>query len=213
MLKRFLVVPVLLAILLVAAVARNANAALYLIGTADYAGGTYNLIYDPDSPLGPITWLDYSQSGYPRGEALIGWGASVSVTLHLNPGVITDWDGSGWRLPMAGDNPQIGYNQTTSEFGHLFYTELQNPAGPNWTNRGDFQHLSGYPPYWTCTRSSRWESYWSFSYQGYQTDEFAAAGYYSYNAGSGMAVHPGAIQLPTTPTCSPSWGRLKSLYR
>jgi len=137
------------------------------------------------------------------------------VTLHLNPGVVSDWDGSGWRLPAAGDNPQVGYHQTTSEFGHLFYTELQNPAGVNWTNRGDFHHLRGYPPYWTSTRSQRpgYESYWSFDFAGYQTDAFAMSSWYNYNAGSGMPVHDGAIQLPTTtPTASKSWGRLKALY-
>lgn len=36
------------------------HAALVNIGTATYNGTFYNLIYHADAPLGPITWLDYT---------------------------------------------------------------------------------------------------------------------------------------------------------
>ena len=65
--KRFL--SVLAAGLFILTIAGLANAALTTIGTAGYDSnhsGTiesdenYNLIYDADGPLGPVTWLDYS---------------------------------------------------------------------------------------------------------------------------------------------------------
>ena len=53
------------------------------------------------------------------------WGAQAWVN-YLNS---TSYAGqTGWRLPTT--NPAVsGYNQTGSELGHLFYTELGGTAG------------------------------------------------------------------------------------
>ena len=46
--------------LLMAVTTGRAQALLTTIGTADYLGNTYNLIYDNSSPFGSIVWLDYT---------------------------------------------------------------------------------------------------------------------------------------------------------
>lgn len=49
-----------------------------------------------------------------------------------------------WRLPSAGNNPQQGYYQTSTELGHLFYVEVDIPVGSLSTdpiNTGPFIHL------------------------------------------------------------------------
>ena len=61
-----------------------------------------------------------------------------------------------WRLPTAldqdGSGPWGGLNRTGSEMGHLYYTELGNPAGAPLTNMGDFTNLQP-GPYWLGTES------------------------------------------------------------
>ena len=52
--KRFL--SVLAAGLFGLTIAGSANAALTTIGTANYGGSDYNLIYDADGPLGPMAF-------------------------------------------------------------------------------------------------------------------------------------------------------------
>ncbi len=130
------IVVLLLALLLVAV--GPAQALLTTIGTAEYAGGTYNLIYDNANPFGGIVWLDYTRNADFWGNQ-VAWASSLgtpgTVNYHLNPGVNINWGGSSWRLPTAVDGMSVfgydgtttaGYNITTSELGHLFYTELGN---------------------------------------------------------------------------------------
>jgi hypothetical protein len=115
----------------------QAQALLIDIGTADYNGGTYKLIYDADSPYGSIVWLDYTQ-GFNSWGNLMLWAGSLNsmgtVNANLNPGVNIIWEGD-WRLPKTVDGSWswgydgttvAGYNIITSEFGHLYYTELGN---------------------------------------------------------------------------------------
>lgn len=66
------------------------------------------------------------------------WAAGLNgggvLAYNINPGYTVTWNGN-WRLPTTVDGPWVwgydgtttaGYNITTSEMGHLFYTELGN---------------------------------------------------------------------------------------
>ena len=110
-----------------------AQAALTTIGTAQFGGiGTeYNLIWDDDNNGNSVIWLDYTNAGVSQ-VAHNAWAAGLDSTLtyNIDAAHTVDWDGSSWRLPSAGVNPTSGYNQTTSEMGHLFYNELGLTGGP-----------------------------------------------------------------------------------
>ncbi len=150
--------------LLILALAGTAGATLTTIGQATYGGSSYNLIYDNDSPMGPIVWLDYTKArDYWSNQ--MEWATSLygALSISLNPGVTLTWDGD-WRLPATIDGPYVqgydgtttaGYNITSSELGHLYYSELGNKgcldtsghiqAGWGLTNTGPFVNLQ---PYW-----------------------------------------------------------------
>ena len=72
---------------------------LTVIGTATYEGASRNLIYDADSPFGPITWLDYTSWGGIGGagdwQSSVDWAASLNgsgvITYNLNSGVEMNW--------------------------------------------------------------------------------------------------------------------------
>ncbi|MEK6777001.1 MAG: PEP-CTERM sorting domain-containing protein [bacterium] len=126
-----------------------AHASLVVSGTVDYMGAARNLIYDNDLD---ITWLDYTKSSNTWSNQT-SWAANLALTVN---GVTYD----NWRLPATVDGPYVygydgtttgGYNITTSEMGHLFYTELGNKgyydtngnsqAGYGLTNTGAFDNL------------------------------------------------------------------------
>ncbi len=96
----------LLAIVLVLTIATQAAASLTVIGTATYLGNDYNLIYDADSPFGPITWLDYTSPFIPWLDQ-VNWASGLggSLTVTLNPGYTPsiDWT-TGWRLPILDES-------------------------------------------------------------------------------------------------------------
>ena len=198
-----------------------AQAALTTIGTATYGCSDYKLIYDADGPFGPITWLDYSKSvnnwAYQKAWAA-GLGASLTVTL--NPGYRTsiDWE-TGWRLPDTVDGgyswgydgtTAAGYNITTSEMGHLYYTELGNKGfyatdGTNpqdgWglNNTGDFDNLLA-SWYWSGTEyADNPDPTWGFDMNGgYQDDGYEHGDEYGLAVRSGQVSAvpvPGAIWL------------------
>jgi hypothetical protein len=82
------------------------------------------LIYDD---YFDITWYDYSNS-YGTWQNQVDWADALSVTTAAD--TYTDW-----RLPATVDGPYVlgydgtttaGYNITSSEMGHLFYTDLGN---------------------------------------------------------------------------------------
>lgn len=58
--------------------------------------------------------------------------AFVNYLNHINYG-----GSDQWRLPSAGSNPQVGYNQTGSELGQLYYSELGALARPG-NNGSDY---------------------------------------------------------------------------
>jgi hypothetical protein len=96
----------------------TAGATLIVQGTVDYAGAIRNLIYDDDLK---ITWLDYS-NGPDTWDNQMAWADTLSLTVN---GVTYD----DWRLPSAGAPPGLGYNQTSSEMGHLYYDEMHLVGG------------------------------------------------------------------------------------
>lgn len=142
-----------------------AQAALTTIGMAAYDGDgnggigvneNYKLIWDNDNNGNSVIWLDYSRlatrptywdtanswAGGLAGELIITW----------NPGITVTWQEAAWRLPSAGPNPQEGYNQTTSEMGHLWYEEFgfnEGDIDPP-LNASEFDNLWGHG-YWTGT--------------------------------------------------------------
>lgn len=214
----------------------SANAALTKIGTAQFGGSgpEYNLIYDADSPFGPITWLDFSNSPSAWG-AQMSWAAGLNIagalTYNINSNYKTDWEKSAWRLPSTVDGYNHpweegfdgtttgGYNITTSEMGHLFYTELGNLG--YYDINGSIQIGSGLikignPPdnfnnllsswYWSGTEyefSTDWA--WLFDMNnGHQTSGYPN-GYARKNdyMGYGLAVRSG--QVSTVPVPGAFW--------
>ena len=195
------ILSVMAAILLLAGMAGVSEAALITIGTATYGGSDYNLIYDADSPGGPITWLDYSNSPL-KWESQVDWadGLGAELTVTLNPGYTTDNDwATGWRLPSAGANPQCGHDQTTSEMGHLFYDELGLNADYLPTtaelNAGKFDNLIA-SWYWSGTEHAGYPyDAWSFGMGcGYQQG-FSC----KYNGAYGLAVRSGQVSAVPIP--------------
>lgn len=100
------------------------------------------LIYDSDRN---ITWYDYTK-GSLDWQSSMNWADELSVTFGSN--TYTDW-----RLPLTFDQNCWGYNCTSSEMGHLYYTELGNSAGGLLSYRGDFQKLMP-GLYWSGTEYS-----------------------------------------------------------
>jgi len=179
---------------LVLGVAGIAGATLEVIGTASYQGGTYNLIYEDDQGL---VWLDYT-NGYPSWGTQVSWASGLNnlgvLTYNLNPGINFSWEeGSSWRLPSTGANPQIGYNQTTSEMGHLYYNSLGNSAGGHLVTT-PFDHLQA-DNYWSGTEFSldpiaAWFFYFNNGAEGYY---YKDVGFYA------LAVRPGGVGSAPVP--------------
>ncbi len=154
----------LLLMLVTLCVSPRAEAFLINRGT-DTLGN--RLIYDDDLD---ITWYDYSNAENTWANQ-VAWASGLSVTFDGDT-----YD--DWRLPTTVDGTLVsyntpsyyngtgpnGYNITTSEMGHLFYTELGNKGyyatdgtnpQPGWglNNTGDLQNLIDYY-YWSGTEYS-----------------------------------------------------------
>ena len=200
------IILVVLMAVMVMGVSMEAKAALQNLGT-DSAGN--QLIYDTDFD---ITWYDYTNS-YDTWQNQVSWADALSVTFGST--TYTDW-----RLPTTVDGPYVwgydgtttaGYNITSSELGHLFYTELGNsgyydtsgnptgcPGGPNYclTNTGDFQNLQSYV-YWSGTEySANPASAWGFGTDyGYQDDGVKDDDFYAIAVRPGLAVVPEPMSM------------------
>ena len=150
---------------------------LVTVGTATYGGKNYNLIYEESQHL---LWLDYSAgAGGPTDwNTQMAWAAGLNasgvLTYNLNPGVSVSW-ARAWRLPATVDEPYVwgydgtttgGYNITSSEMGHLYYTSLEDLGyyAPDGTfpnpgfigidrNKGPFSHITN-DLYWSGTEYS-----------------------------------------------------------
>ena len=164
------------------------------------------LIYDTDFN---ITWYDYTK-GYDRLQNQMSWASALTVNLGDN--IYDDW-----RLPSTVDGPYIfgydgsttvGYNISTSEMGHLFYTELGNKgfcstsgscpqAGWGLNEKGPFTNLQP-DVYWSGTEyASNPSETWFFAFgYGYQ-DKCCTGGY-----GYALAVRPGDVAVVPEPISS-----------
>ncbi len=179
-----------------------ANATLINRGM-DTAGN--RLIYDTDLD---ITWYDFSKT-MDTWDNQVAWATGLSVTHGSN--TYTDW-----RLPETVDGTieygfdgtntyTTGYNITSSEMGHLYYTELGNKGfiatdgttpQPGWglNNKGDFQNLYGVI-YWSGTENSdqdsdAWEFHLGVGRQAVPSKE---------NGRWGLAVRDGDVAAAAVP--------------
>ncbi len=159
--------------------------------SADLVDRGNGLIYDTDLD---ITWLqdaNYAQtSGYanalPDGRML--WYDAVAWADQL---VYQAYD--DWRLPNAdGLGPcDNGYDCTGSEMGHLYYTELGNPALGPLTYTGPFENLQS-ADYWLGTEDVSDPDYaWQFGF-GYGRQMLD----WKPNQLYGWAVRDGDVELP-----------------
>lgn len=193
----------LVALVMVLGASMHAHAALILRGT-DTQGN--RLIYDDDLD---ITWYDYTNNSA-IWQTQVNWADALTVDFG---GTVYD----DWRLPETVDGQYfwgydgtttVGYNITTSEMGHLFYTELGNLAplatdgtviqsGFGLSNTGPFQNLiawryfSGTEYLSTIYTSSWYYSAWYFNfYWGSQSKDYKLNNYYA------LAVRPGDVAAP-----------------
>jgi hypothetical protein len=111
----------------------------------DRGGG---LIYDTDLN---VTWLQDANYAFSSGYGYSKWLGGMLDTFAELPNFISNlsyydsvrnvtWD--DWRLPSSGKVACDGYNCTTSELGHLYYTELNNPAGGPIVDSGPFFNIA-----------------------------------------------------------------------
>ena len=208
-----------------------AQATLVTIGTADYSGSTYNLIYDDDDTGhggGGLVWLDYTHSAT-NWKSQIAWasGIGAELTVNLDPGYTTDIDWTtGWRLPDAINGPgyygykgdpnndgyydyNYGFNMANVEMGHLFYTELGNLGRKDFSdnNRSEYglQEVGDFDNLiesWYWSVTSTRAWYFDMR-EGYRssTSNWSTARY-------GIAVHSGEVLteevFPTAHTPEPT---------
>lgn len=143
------------AVTMLLGISLQAHAALFNRG-ADSLGN--RLIYDSDLN---ITWYDYTRP-IDNWQNSMAWASALNV--NFGGSVFSDW-----RLPTSVLVPNVwsydgstsmGYNITSSELGHLYYSELGNKgyydingnaqSGWGWSNTGGFQHLQQIT-YWSGT--------------------------------------------------------------
>ncbi len=202
-----------LLILSITFTAGMAKASLINIGTAYYATDPsaskntpvanteheYNLFYDTEQD---ITWLDYRYSiGWWQNQ--VNWAAGLNdpgvLTYNLNANATAaNWnENDQWRLPETGADPNFFYDQTNSEMGHLFYTELGNSAG-TLSNTGDFANLSS-PFLWYGTRYTGVNPNFAYTASWFFNMEIGrqATSWTDHNGYFSMAVRGEPIATPT----------------
>lgn len=129
----------------------TANASLTTIGTAQYLGNEYKLIFEGQLGGNGLVWLDYTNAR-DSWSTQVGWtsylGGSLTVTLQPGYATTTNWS-TGWRLPSTDESMATvltsglipgfagpdesghysyshGYNMMNSEMGNLYYGSLGN---------------------------------------------------------------------------------------
>jgi hypothetical protein len=193
------------------------HAKLTVIGTANYGGSDYKLIYEDDQGL---IWLDYSlpNNRWPQQMGVVSKMNEAGVlTCKINPGININWRGP-WRLPLAIDGARkngydgtttAGFNITTSEYGHLYYQSLGNLGyydtkgnpRPGWgktrdqegwglKNTAPFDNLR-LDSYWTGTEYSGYTQHaWDFNTYFGCLDAQCFKGSFAL---SGLAVRPAIV--------------------
>ena len=194
-----------------------ANAGLAAIGTATYGGSDYNLIWDDDNNGNSVIWLDYTNNET-NWSAQNAWAAGLdsSLSYNINFAYTVAWDDAAWRLPSTVNGPWVwgydgtttaGWNITTSEMGHLYYTELGNnglyatdeaylPPGWGLNNTGDFENLLE-SWYWSGTEYADNSDYaWGFlMYNGLQSNNEQPEDIFE----CGLAVRSGQVSAVPVP--------------
>lgn len=209
------IIPILIMILFAAlGFSGIAGAELTVVGTADYNGGEYNLVYDSDQEL---VWLDYTNRGN-RWPQQVAWAAGLNepgvITCKMNSGKSVSWKGD-WRLPKTLDAARrygydgtttAGFNITTSEMGYLYYRSLGNKGyydkkgtpGTGWfpdsewglKNTGPFKNLKP-DMYWSGSEYAIFPQHaWSFNFAFGDQGNIAFKSSYPY---CGIAVRPGKV--------------------
>ena len=212
-----------------------AFAALEVIGTVTYDDGSgeqeYNLIWEryEDISNKSVVWLDYTNNA----ASWIfqqGWAATLETHLayNIDSAYTVTWDDANWRLPVTddgtdggGDGSLVngcdgttngGYNITTSEIGHLYYTELGNlgckdtscdPStgcqnGSGLLNTFPFQNLIAMQ-YWSGTEYAPGPSFaWNFIFG--PTGAYDGRQYYLSKTQSryGLAIRIGQVTTSQT---------------
>lgn len=152
------------------------------------------LIYDD---VLDITWLqdaNFSKTSGHNSTGLLTWSEAIEWAEDL-----TYLDATNWRLPSVGEPQIVGYNQSTSELGHMFYNNLGLTASQSVAqNQGPFVNLKTYR-YWFDESLSSSEQYaWSMEmWKGYQTTRLKAETAFAW------AVHDGDIGNPNFVTSVP----------
>ncbi len=169
----------------------------------DRGGG---LIFDDDLN---ITWLqdaNYAQTSGFDVDGLMMWDAARLWADGLSFGGFDDW-----RLPttlqpdpscgIQSGGFSFGLNCTGSEMGHLYYTELGNPAGGPLSNTGPFTNLQA-NLYWSGTEFASpiiLNSAWVFTFvSGFQDEIGKDSRFYAWAVRDGDVARvpePGTLLL------------------
>jgi hypothetical protein len=174
---------------------------LFVIGSVEMAQSTLfvrcrdtagnQLIYDSDLN---ITWYDFSSDDN-YWMAQLGWAENIVVATA--DGTIYD----DWRLPATvdglWDDGYGGANITSSEMGHLYYTELQNIAYGGLQNTSPFEHLTS-NWYWSGTEYANdpgdaWSFYFVSGWQAYGHADHGGARAFA------LAVRDGDVMAAPVP--------------
>lgn len=148
------------------------------------------LIYDDDLD---ITWYDYTKS-MDTWQNQMDWADALSIGFGDN--VYSDW-----RLPTAVDGIDVshsddgvssfaGHNITTSEMGHLYYTELENDGWHD--TSGADSGCSGSAP-WCLVNTSYFEDLQALAYwtgTTYVDDDDTSKAWFHGLGDGGQAIVP-----------------------
>ncbi len=138
--------------------------------------GTTDAFYDSDLN---ITWLKNANI-----NGVMSWFSAKAWTDSLVYGGYSDW-----RLPTT--NVRVsGFNITSSEMGHLFYSELESQARTN-VRSGDFENLQIPYGYWSGTEDGGNGAWYFYTLNGAQ---IANGKFFEFYA---LAVRPGDSGAPT----------------
>ncbi len=134
----------------------SANAALI-----DNGNGT---ITDTDWGLMWLKDANYSMTSGYDADGRMNWSSAMTWADNL---IYAGYD--DWQLPTA--FPAYGFNNTSSDLGHLYYTELGNVAGGPFANKDPFINIQP-DNYWFATEDNPGVSAWHFVFiegsEGYQ---------------------------------------------
>ncbi|MCX7085173.1 MAG: hypothetical protein NTY69_06495 [Methylococcales bacterium] len=109
---------------------------------------------------------------------------------------------AGWTLPTT--VPAVGYNQTGSQLGNLFYNQLGGGGTSITTNHNNnynlFSNVQDFL-YWSSTEwAPNTDGAWHFStYQGYQEVSGKSSELYAW------AVHAGDVSTTAVPLPTAYW--------